>query len=252
MAYTVTKLWRGKPPTEHRVYLREEADATGLRYVPWREVERVGQYVLTDDGFVTECVKLQPMQKGRAACCVIATGNYAMVTGGKNSKLRLKRDSRYWVKQKMSRAGVRAALDIYVSRLATGQAINYDELGRMIQPTARVPRATFKVLARQPEVKKYVRQELEKRFTHSGFTVETVLEEFKTLLQLAKDNKSMEVLRDTVFKMAEMLEMVPDKRVTRFSYQQTMQLPAPEPVPDKEIQSMNQMLEAEYTRDADA
>ena len=232
------------------MYLREEADSVGLRYVPWRQVSSVGQYVLTDDGFVTECVKLKPMKnkQGGAVHCVLATGNYALVNSHW-SKLKLKKDNRAWVKQKMSRAHVKAALDIYVSRLFTGQAINYDELGRMIHPKARIPRANFKVLVRQPEVKKYVREELEKRFTDSGFTIETVLEEFTVLLQMSKDNKSMEVLRDTVFKMAEMLEMVPDKRVTRFSYQQTMQLPASEPVPDKEIQQMNKLLEAEYTSD---
>jgi len=41
---------------EYIVYEKEEADAAGVDYVPWREAE-VGKHVLTDDGLVAEVIK---------------------------------------------------------------------------------------------------------------------------------------------------------------------------------------------------
>lgn len=41
-----------------KIYTKEEADKLGIKYVDWRKVEKVGDWVITDDDLVCECVSM--------------------------------------------------------------------------------------------------------------------------------------------------------------------------------------------------
>jgi hypothetical protein len=62
---TITLTYNGKTK-HHVVYTRAEADEQGIRYKPWRKA-RTGEWALTDDGFVAQCLHVKVYEDKRGS-----------------------------------------------------------------------------------------------------------------------------------------------------------------------------------------
>ena len=87
--------------------------------------------------------------------------------------------------------------------------IDYDQLGRIFRPDQQIPAATVRRLLKQPRIQEMIDEEMSRVLSRHGLTVEQVLEQLNDAVRLAKQEGDLRVLRDLVFKMAEMLGMVP-------------------------------------------
>lgn len=70
--------WKGRTgPQKHHIYTQQEADSMGVPYVPnWRDAEREGQWVLTDDGMVVEVLKIGLLRGSNQKWLRTATGSF--------------------------------------------------------------------------------------------------------------------------------------------------------------------------------
>src|SRR5690554_2365459 len=76
----------GRPRTCH-VYTEAEARAEGLSFVPWREA-RPGDWALTDDGYVGECLRRQEYtDPSTKTPRVFLTFTFARVWAGPKARL---------------------------------------------------------------------------------------------------------------------------------------------------------------------
>jgi hypothetical protein len=230
---------------EHNVYNKNEAGDYGIDYVHWKDVRREGQWVLTDDGFVVECLKFYPVKNPRGGedFYRVDTPIGRAITY-KNATL-VRDQPRRWVKQVLGETPAKEVVTAYVAMRVSGSGIDWDSLAKLYKPKDPMPMAQVKRLFKQPETKAIVREEIQKQFTESGFTVKRVLAEVEFLINMAKTKEDLNILKDTVFKLADMLDMVPEKRHYSFSMRQ--QLPTgggQAPIPLQQADEMDKMLEA--------
>lgn len=196
---------------EFLIYTKAEADAEGIEYVsPWY-LAKGGDWVLTDDGFVMQCVRRDVMKPSRGN----RHGGYKMnFTGGmkmvdprfvKNLRLEWKpyrdfpqSDVNYsahrpqshliqWVK----RPSVQNALDFYVEMwFRRGGRLtkeDYKVMGRLAAPADKKPLAKAKWMMKKRYIQEILMKKLAAALTGLDVNYETIVKNAKDAIELAKD-----------------------------------------------------------------
>lgn len=210
-------IYQKKNGTYVEYYTREQADEENIAYVPWRDVNSVGQWVLSDDDYVLQVTCIKPiveMQKGGKTPRTryrIKTGLATRYLHGK-APMEIKRhmltrnygiypevwyenfDKRYPAVRSMLTKAVMSG----VLRMSKSRRYTRDEYAEMI----RIAKKIFDTRHRnwynirtyfgREEVREQIRQDIIKIARKKGIDVEKVfslLEEVETLARTKKDAK---------------------------------------------------------------
>lgn len=171
---------------EHIVYSQAEADKADIEYVPWRDA-RDGQWALTDDGYVVECIYRrvcgkkannstsghyyefsigQSFETSSARLLYLPrkeTGNFHSISGKR------------WQDSKYRKYRNRDFAKAYVYQMLAGEP-DYAKLGKIARPSSTKPVVQTKFLLNQEWMQEMIDTELEKILKKKGISEETVLD----------------------------------------------------------------------------
>jgi hypothetical protein len=204
--------YKGRKGKEtHHVYSVEEADELGVPYLPdWRDFERAGQWILTDDQNVVEVLATGKMRTG-TPWLRTATGSFLHSSG---TILDTKpRDSRYTfnglkVANQPFRITERQRQWIMLFARGLDPVKSYLRIFRG-SSHEHAERRVFDLLKR-PEVKAIVRKEVENTCRTLGIDEEFVLSKMKNWVD--NDDMSDNVRFKCLNTLAEIIEVTPEKK----------------------------------------
>ena len=176
---------------EYSVYTREEAEERDIQFLDWRSVEP-GQWGLTDDGWVGECIKKQQYEKkvnvvfgfghffyykssGKGACNYEPrrdTESYSSVTA-KPAWQTFKGKKQY-----------KDFVKVYVNQLINGN-VDYTVLGKVFGEEKNFD-IKARLLLKKEYVKEMIDQELKKVFEEKGINEGSVIDMIKDAHEVAK------------------------------------------------------------------
>lgn len=177
------------------VFSREEADYAAIDWIYWREC-RAGQYGLSDDGFVAECLQAFEYtdKKGRTRRMLTFPYGRAWVNGKKKLEwLEHKRTGNFydsspknWAEKEARRTRTKNAVKVYVQMLLTTGKIDWDMVGNAYRPTEKIPAATVRKLFKNERIQAMIDAEVQKILKKQGVTKETVVEMYKKAAEIAE------------------------------------------------------------------
>lgn len=175
----------------HYVYPRAEADREGIPYVEkWREVEREGQWVLTDDGYVVEALAISKM-RGGSRTIRTCTGTFLI---SPSIVLDTKpRESRYTLNGiPVNRQPFRMTDRIEVWARLYANGMNPFKAFRQVFGGSSTAHAERRIhyLLRQREVMDVVKDELDSLLKKLGIDEEFILKNFKELAEDADNDNA--------------------------------------------------------------
>lgn len=261
MPETVRYRGRGGPEA-HYIYSKREADQRGIPYFEkWRDFERVGQWVLTDDQQVVEvlaCGKMRTGTRWLRTC----TGTFLSSPG---TTLDTKpRDSRYTfngLKPKDQPFRVTHRIDTWARLFAQGK----DPIKTYLQIFRNASEATAEArvhtLLQKEEVRAIVKEEIDSIMKELGIDDKYVIQGYKDLFEGA-DNDNVRL--NSLNKIATIRGVLQPKQnqgtVTNvfagFGEQKLAQLEAgdqgeviPHPAPDGEVEDEPETFESQFQED---
>lgn len=182
----------------HCIYSVEEADRLKLEYLKdWREGE-IGDWVLTDDGFVVQVLTASRDSRDRK---IIGTCTMTTNAWSKNCKLDTReRESRYSINGKVRNDNpthMTASLAFFCTLVANGhepemayiKAFYEKNTGKKI-PNTYVKRRT-KVLMGSDIVKQKIAEEIGDQMDKLGITREWILRKFKSLIETGSNEAAV-------------------------------------------------------------
>jgi len=208
------------------IYTKTEADGRGIDYVYWKEVTDEGAWVISDDEWVCQVIRVNGPYKNSAGvesrqvvlpyCRRFTTGASRIVFEdyyGKGDYSSPTPDG--WIDRELRSKRARRVIRFYsVLLMKKGRVPEKDleVLGRIYRPDQKEPAATLKRLLRQKKTKKMVQEELIKLLSENDITPQYVIEGYKEVLEEAKKHGQLSVAKKTLDTFAEMVNLAPDKR----------------------------------------
>lgn len=216
--FTVFRRYKGKR-TAFEVLTPEEASARGIYFVPWRLVREAGQWVLTDDNWVTVCVRLSDPYTEKHS----AKRTRRQITVPFTRKFISKQPLRWldymkpsWIHQELKTTRAKTALSMYARLLVARDGKltpeDWKMLGLMYRPDQKIPEATFKRLLKMEETKTMVGEELARVLNELGIDHAKVIQMYKEAFVTAQETGQAAAMRSVAKDLSEMLDMKPDKR----------------------------------------
>jgi len=193
---------------EFLIYTQKEADAEGMKYVPWHETKE-GEYGLTDDGYVSVCRKVYHAKDG-GRIHNFPLGRGMVNHGGKPSKLIKDAPPKHWADGETGRSRTKRAVKLYCNQLLGGK-IDWDGVGRAYRPDVEIPAATAKRLFKQEVIQKMVDTELRKMIKDLGVNEEFVLNVMKKAIQIAEAKGDPGNMLKGASELSDLLSMKPKK-----------------------------------------
>ena len=207
-----TVQYKGKSGREeHFLYTIEEADELGIPYLgEWRDFERIGQWILTDDQMVVEILSAGKMRSG-TPWLRTATGSFLASSGTTLETTR--RDSRYTfngkkISNQPFRVTERQRQWILLFARGADPVKSYLKIFRG-SSHRHAERRVFDLLKR-PEVKKVLRQEVEATCKTLGIDEEYVLGKIKAFVD--EEDISDNVRFKCLNLLAEIIDVAPDRK----------------------------------------
>lgn len=203
------------------IWTREEAEASGIHFVPWREGVP-GAHTLSDDGYVSQCLARRKM--GRVEVVLLPFGWFP-VRSSVRCSWEERRESRAfglsgrgWRQIEAGKKRTKRAVQEYVKQYLEVQAGTREELdwgviGRVYRKDQKIPEATAKVLFKNPEVKLMVASELERILKEQDVSRGEVVRMMKEALEVARAIQDPGTILRVASKFADMLDMQPEKAV---------------------------------------
>jgi hypothetical protein len=187
----VTKRINGKK-TIYPIYTEQEAIDKGIKYKPWRECSK-GEYALSDDGYVGECIYVRSYSKARQKYANFAFG---VSWVNKYSKILYEENKAYgtygmvkpaqWQDREAKTLRAKQAVKAYVSQLVSDQPIDWNIIGNIYRPDQKTPAATVRRLFKEEKIKKMIDKKLEEVLVSKGITKEMVVQNNIDAFELAK------------------------------------------------------------------
>lgn len=201
---------------EFVIFTKGEADERGLSYKPWREAGP-GDFALTDDGYVAECLSTSFVGKRRYSH--FSCGKVFHNPGARlifEDRLRTRSFSRFssrgWVEAEAARTRTKNLVSAYVKMvLGSGGAVDFERLGQIYRPDQKTPPATVKRLLRQGKIKEMIQEEMRNELKETGITKAWILERFKRAIDLAEKTENPNAIIHGAKELAAMQEMYPEK-----------------------------------------
>ena len=216
----ILRRWYEGGRRNFKIYSQEEADKLGIKYVYWRDAKK-GDWVLSDDGFVGECLKIYgPYGKTKSRQFMFS---FAYAWENSKSKLNyLERKAarsywtsgtKHWAEKEVGKSRSKRFILAYVMMYFAGN-IDWEKLGliyrsdRHSEPTRRA-----KHLFKQEAFQKMIKQKMIDVFKEKGKTEGDVLEMFDKAFEMAKNNKDPKEMRLVAEVYRDLFEMLPEKQV---------------------------------------
>jgi hypothetical protein len=195
---------RSKETYEVFVYPKEEADKLGFEYVYWKDATKTGQYVITDDEWVTKVISVKEYhvsEKCRANARIfkhVLTEIGPMFTRNKNGKLEYLERKKYnnfydikprrWIDREVKMIRTRRMVKLY-AYMKLANNIDYDRLGKEYRPDQAIPAATVKRLLKYDEVKAMIHEEIVNILKDKGIDKTTFFDWILLAQKIAAENK---------------------------------------------------------------
>jgi hypothetical protein len=186
--------WRLGERRTFEIYEQEEAEELGIKYAHWKKVKE-GDWALTDDGFVMQCLKRREFSGGDE---IVLSGARAW----EKQKQILwigRRETRSWSEptegtwgehMAHSRRGKAIAHAAATMLLNTGR-FDYEKLAQMYRPDHSFPVSSLKRLLKQPEIREMIRKEVETALSKEGVTNEYVIALGKEVVNSARNSENV-------------------------------------------------------------
>ena len=206
---------------EYKVYPLEEAIKLNLNVVPWKQA-RVGDWCLTDDNWVTECIRKRNYVDRDGKKSVSWTFSFTRVWSRSTHKLEylpLRFTGRHysgadWQETEAKKTRTKNVVKVYVKQILQGK-VDFSELGRVYRPDQKIPAATVRRLFRQDRIKEMIDKELDEIMAKRGLTREWVMATIKRAVEVAElDNQPASMLKGADM-VAEYLEIKPDAKAPK-------------------------------------
>lgn len=205
---------------EFYIYSQAEADEAGIEYVPWQEAKK-GDWVLSDDGYVGECLDIQgPYTNYQDSKKIFMTFSFGKLWQQKGSELSyLKRKATgafyttsdtHWAVREISRRRAKNLIDAYVAMFMVGR-IDWDRLGRIYRSDQKNPAMAAKFIVRQEVFRKMISERLQKEFSEKGITEGDVIDRYLAIYKKAnrEKNPDLRVMKSVTDEFRDMLDMKP-------------------------------------------
>ena len=204
--------------TEFLIYSKEEADEAGIAYTHWRDCKDIGDWGLTDDGFVVMMRK--PPSEFRGVTTYLFSIGGVPVTKANKSVLRYlerKKNRCYtysgelWHEKEVRNTRTKAAMQCYVTEyIANGGHVGQAERARAGallggNRPKHLQAAQFAMILRTESGQKLFKEMLDKALKDAGITYESVLEKMEETYEEAKSNSHTQVMRGISGDMYKML-----------------------------------------------
>lgn len=196
------------------VYSEDEARAAGINYVYWRKWYPDVTHILSDDGFVVEVLGVNRMASPRNKADLIrlrVPRTKVFLTQAKPFLWNVDHARNLSIGE-LRRRRARLTIAIYV-RMLLRHAVNFDMLGALYSPNSKNPSLRVRMFLKHEETEKMVRDEVAKAMLGAGFDVPGVAKEYRELIEMCKEKKDRENFRLTLEKLAEMLDMMPERQL---------------------------------------
>ena len=226
--------------TEIPVYTIEEAKAKGLEFIYWRDAKhhKAGEWVSTDDGYVCQILK-------DATAFLYTTISLTSWKSRKplsaETRIRNRSFSTFSEKDRISLDAGSARFKFVLRAVAVanleGRKPDWERLGKVMNPHAKIPEASAKYLFKYRKVQDMLKQETQKIFEEQGLTESAVATAMKEAFELARTQKSPKVLLEFARDLADLWEMKPNRGKSQ------LQLPAFDAMGPLEDPSILKMVE---------
>ncbi|MEM8598348.1 MAG: hypothetical protein AAGF99_00365 [Bacteroidota bacterium] len=237
------------PYLEHKVFTVEEAAARGITMVPWLEAE-VGDWAVSDDGYVVECLKAQDYEhkkktwrsvlltfsvgrrwvrwrvnvdvdggiERRTGPTPYAVGDYLERGGGYGQT----NPNRTWSQiEASSSRGRRAAMlyaVLYLLRRGKLSQADWDAVGLAYRPSEKIPRATARVFLKTIDGRALVAEALAyfiRGAKVDAASISSIIEQYDRLRQMAEEKGDYETALSIVDRFAKMQGLTVEGALTQ-------------------------------------
>ncbi len=202
------------------IYTKEEATKHGIEYKYWKECEQ-GEYGVSDDGYVSECIYIKDYEKAR-----YRYANFAMGVSwiNKYAKILFEENKAYgsygklnpalsWQEREAKTLRAKRAVKAYVTQLLSDKPIDWDAIGKIYRKDQKTPAATVRRLFKEEKFKNMIDKKIEEVLVKKGITKEMVCDINLDALQIAKAKGDAGIMHRIGGTFAEWLGMNAGKKV---------------------------------------
>jgi len=180
---------------EYEVMPKEEADARGITYVPWRTA-RGGEWALSDDGYVSKVIavsEFHPKGKGKTRRLVVLPYARAWAAQKHLSFIQRHRSGNYheqgrlsWEEEEARKTRTKNAVMLYAQMVLSGQPIDWDAIGKAYRPDQVTPAATVRRLFKNERIKRMIEDTLKDILKRQGITQESVIKTYARAIEIGE------------------------------------------------------------------
>lgn len=205
--------------SEHEIYTHEEALEKGFDVKHWCDA-KVGEWAVTDDGFVGKCVHRKDI-KGKYDWVKLAHGVGMSHGKMKINYLENKRHNCYsmlkpqhWSEREAKLKRTKDAVSAYCSQILSDNQIDWTAIGRIYRKDQPRPDLIAKKLFKQERIQTMVKEELAKTLNEKGITQSMVIDLHNEAIEIAKGKGDVSSILRAAENFMDLLNMKPDKKVT--------------------------------------
>lgn len=216
--HTITRNLREGKRT-FSIFTKQEADSQNLQYVGWRKV-RPGEWALTDDQFVAECLKRKTYhRRGRPVDFVMLSFAARWDTPSTRFTFQDHYDTgvfgyvtspRSWIEREAGKTRTKVMVREYV-RMVLARDVDYTKLGLIYRKDQRIPAASVRRILKQETIKQMVSQEMEAKLKEAGIDVNYVFDLYKKAVMVAEEEGDAASIVKVAQDLAEILDVKPKK-----------------------------------------
>jgi len=223
---TLTDATGVKAKREYAVYTQEEADSAGIGYVHYKKATTAGEWVLSDDGYVAQIIRVNGPYSFRGRpkyefilpyCRVWSTGSKRQLNyeefreAGVYSWHSPKRSYEYSLAGKRFKEALKQYAFLYVTQKGVLSQEQLSEIGNLYRPDQKIPEATFLRAVRTKTGKAMLRSELTGLMAEHGITPAHVITQHQKIIEDALASGQLGVAEKANKQFIEMLDLTPDK-----------------------------------------
>mgnify|MGYP000734063991 CR=1 FL=1 len=209
--------------SNYPIHPKDEADIQKLSYVYWKQAE-VGDWALTDDGFVSECFGRASYtdKAGHVKTFIKLTCGVGWDTGfskinflinqqyGVYSKTNPKRT---WDEEESGKTRSKNTVNAYANMLLSSNMVNYNTLGQIYRPDQKTPAATVRRFLKQKITKRMVEKKIKELLIDKAISKEFALDNIVRALAMAEEKGDVNNFLKANDYLMDLLEMKPNKQM---------------------------------------
>ena len=198
------------------VFSQEEANERDLEFVGWKEAEK-GDYGLSDDGFVAECLDVKQYKDAFQKVFP-----FARVWVSERAKLEYvpHRDSgeysqmgiRTWDERESGTTRAKNAVNLYVQQMMQTGKIDWNSLGEVYRPGQQIPGATVKRLFKSEKIMSMIDKKIQDYLDDRDLNQGDVLDIIASAIDIAKNNGDPSNMLRGAEQYIRIMDMLPGKQ----------------------------------------